>query len=84
MKKLLIVLFMALALCMGGCTDAPEAQKVLKSQGYTQVQTTGYQFFGCGKDDGWHTGFTAVSQNGTRVEGVVCSGFLKGATVRFN
>lgn len=82
MKRIFIAL--ALALCLLGCTDAPKTTNLLQSQGYTQVQTTGYSFFGCGENDLWRTGFTAKSPNGSYVEGVVCEGIFKGQTVRFD
>lgn len=70
-------------LCLFGCTDSDNAYKVLHSQGYTNIEITGYCFFGCGKDDTKSTGFVATAPNGDIVEGVVCQGlFTKGATVR--
>lgn len=68
---------------LAGCSSENEARRVLAGQGYTNINTTGYAFFGCDEKDDFHTGFEAISPNGSRVEGVVCSGFLKGATVRF-
>lgn len=84
MKRIFILLMLVLALCMSGCTDAPKATNLLKSQGYTQIQIEGYSFFGCSEEDYWRTEFNATSPNGQRVNGVVCEGILKGQTVRFD
>jgi len=82
MKNLLITLFAAFLLT--GCTDPTKAIEVLEAQGFKNIQITGYNFFSCGKDDTYHTGFTATSQAGTSVSGTVCAGLLfKGSTVRF-
>ena len=51
--------------------------------GYTDIQITGYVVMGCGEQDVFHTGFRAKSPNNTSVDGVVCSGWFKGSTVRF-
>ena len=76
---------MALTICAAsGCVDQPVAERALKGNSLKSVQITGYRFFGCGKDDQFHTGFTALTQDGTPTSGVVCSGWLKGATVRFD
>ena len=39
---------------------------------------------GCAKDDEFRTGFAATAPNGERVTGVVCSGWMKGATLRLD
>lgn len=72
------------ALTLVGCTDTTKATRALEGAGYSQVETTGYAIFGCGKDDTFHTGFRAKGPNGQPVKGVVCSGILKGATIRVN
>lgn len=83
--KILIACFaVAVIVHCTGCTDSSKAKKVLRSQGFTQIELTGYRWLGCSKDDAFHTGFTARSVNGQEVSGVVCSGFLKSATVRFD
>lgn len=78
-----ILLALILALTLTACTDPDQVHSILSSQGYTEITVTGYEYFGCGQGDFYHTGFTAKSPNGTQVSGVVCSGILKGATVRF-
>lgn len=77
--KIFLILFLLLLI---GCTNADQARRVLEVDGFTDVEITGYSFFGCGRDDVFHTQFTA-KKNGHITSGVVCSGFLKGATIRF-
>ena len=81
---ILFVCAIAVALTLGGCTNASNARHVLHEEGFKQVQITGYQFFGCGQDDSFHTGFKAVGPTGIPTSGVVCSGLFKNATVRPN
>lgn len=65
------------------CTDPEKAVEVLQKQGYTNIEITGYEFGACAEEDVFHTGFIAVSPSGYAVGGVVCSGLLKGSTIRF-
>jgi len=82
MKKLLAVL--ALALTMSACTNDEATISTLHKHGFSDVQTTGYEFWECGEDDTFHTGFVATNPAGQRVRGTVCCGWLdKGCTVRF-
>jgi hypothetical protein len=67
---------------VGGCTDPKIAQETAEVSGFTDVQVTGYEAWGCGKDDAYHTGFTARGVNGSCIHGVVCSNVFKGATLR--
>ena len=60
------------------------ATDTLDSHGFTNIETTGYSWFGCGRGDLWHTKFTATNQNGKEVSGVVCKGLLKGSTMRLD
>ncbi|QFR55967.1 hypothetical protein CPT_Muldoon_010 [Serratia phage Muldoon] len=81
MKYVLIALGM---LALVGCTDATEAKRILKNEGYTDVQMTGYDFFACSEDDMFHTGFVGTNAAGNRVEGTICSGlFFKNSTIRY-
>lgn len=82
MKKLFVSVLVVLSL--SGCTRAGEAERVLASQGFTDIQAGGYAFFGCDEKDVFQTKFTATSPTGQRVKGQVCSGWFKGATVRFD
>lgn len=78
--------FAAAVLTLAACSDADGARRTLERHGFTEITTTGWSLWGC--DSGKHsgdtfvTGFNAKALNGERVEGVVCSGWFKGATVR--
>ena len=52
--------------------------------GFTDIKIEGYSFTGCSQDDVYHTEFIATGQSGNKVKGVVCGGWLKGSTIRFN
>ncbi|MNY13376.1 hypothetical protein D3C86_1465080 [compost metagenome] len=79
MKRALLLAVVLLA----GCTNADDAIRTLKAAGYTDVQITGYRWFGCSKDDSVHTGFIAKGRDGSTVSGIVCGElFFKGNTIR--
>lgn len=79
MKKMILIF----ALFLSACTDPHGANITLRRQGYENITITGYDFFGCGKGDTFHTGFVAY-KDGNRIEGVVCSSlFTKASTIRF-
>lgn len=80
MKKMLIAVFFVMI--FSGCTDKYAAEKALKEQGYSSIKIKGYSFFGCSKDDTFATEFVAVTNSGHKVEGVFCSGWFKGGTIR--
>lgn len=67
---------------LAGCTSSDEATRALTGAGYKDINITGYRFFACDEKDTWQTGFEATGPTGRRTSGVVCSGFLKGATIR--
>jgi len=80
---LMILLFVLLHLI--ACSDSSGTKRILEQQGYTNVETTGYSFFGCDKSDHVRTRFIAASPNGKTIEGTVCNGFLfKNYTIRFD
>lgn len=82
MKKILMAV--ALLFMVIGCTNNTDATRILEENGYTGIEMTGYNFFACGKDDFYHTGFSAKSPIGKTVRGTVCSGILfKNSTIRF-
>ena len=80
----LLVMLVVLFALVSACRDGKGTIKVLTQEGYTQIEVGGYDFFGCGKDDTFATKFTATNAHGKRVRGVVCSGFMKGRTIRFH
>jgi hypothetical protein len=65
-----------------GCTNAKKSRAVLEADGVTQIEMTGYSVFGCSENDTFADGFRGV-KGGRRVKGVVCSGWMKGSTVRY-
>lgn len=81
MRRLLII---APLLLLGACTDPVAARRALDSAGFTDIQIGGYAIQMCGRDDTYATRFTARNIHGKVVTGAVCSGWAKGATVRFN
>lgn len=74
-----IVLLLAIASCTG---DESKIKRILETDGCTQIELTGYDPMGCSDSDDYSCGFTAM-KNGKSVTGVVCSGLLKGATIRY-
>jgi hypothetical protein len=78
MKKSIYLLVLLVAV---GCSDENGARRALEREGYEQIRITGYSFFGCAKGDDFSTGWKAV-KNGQAVEGVFCSGWFKGGTIR--
>ena len=81
MKKMLL---MSVILALSACTDVSGASKALKDQGLDPTDVGGYAWFGCSDKDVFKTKFTAENIKGRVVKGQVCSGWLKGATIRFN
>lgn len=81
MKTVLIVSISIFSLLLASCTQPDRSLEILRSEGYQNVEITGYEIWGCSDDDWFRTGFKAT-RGDRQVKGVVCSGFLKGATVR--
>lgn len=79
MKKTILL---AALLMVAGCSAPDTATKALVGAGYKDVEITGWKMFGCSDSDNYTTGFNATGPSGVRVSGVVCSGWLKGATIR--
>jgi hypothetical protein len=79
----LFFILVAIAL-VPGFTDNDRSMSILQKQGYTKIEMTGYKFFACSDDDLFVSGFKALSIAGKPIEGVVCSDWLKSATVRIN
>ena len=64
--------------------DKPRSIAVIQAAGFTQIKTTGWVAFGCGKEDWYRTGFVAKNVHDKPVEGTVCCGLIaKQCTVRF-
>lgn len=79
MRKVLL----AAVLMFLGCTDETGSQRALEGMGFTDITFTGCTWWGCSKDDEYHTKFKAKNPKGQPIEGVVCCGMLKNCTVRF-
>lgn len=80
------LLFVLLAVAVFGCSssnDFENGKHQLESMGYTDVESTGHEFFCCGNDDSFSTGFTCKDKDGNTVTGCFCSAILKGVTIRF-
>lgn len=87
-KNLSSAIFVVLCLVIlcTSCTsnnDFGKGKKQLEQQGYTNVEDTGYNWFCCDGKDTFSTGFTAIDKEGNKVKGCICSGILKGVTIRF-
>lgn len=82
----LCVIAMVLAFVfLTGCTDPKGATRVLESNGYTEIEITGWRPFMKSKGDYYSTGFKAKSSNGKIVTGSVTGGLIfKGNTIRFD
>ena len=82
-KTIWLFLILCLTLLFGGCTDKETATRILKQDGFTHIELTGYSFWGCSRDDTFSTGFVA-QKNGKTIEGSVCNNFFfKNATIRY-
>ena len=80
MKKLLML---AALLALTSCTDSDRSAQALRSQGFTEIQITGYSPWSCGEGDAYATGFRAKNPQGLPVSGTVCCGVMKSCTVRW-
>lgn len=83
MKKAIIITAVAL-LALASCTNEDKAISILKKEGYTDIDITGYEPFMCSEEDLYSTGFTATNRAGEKVSGAVCGGGMKGYTIRFD
>lgn len=81
MKKTISIVAL---LALSACSNSEQATRALQGAGYKDISITGYSLFGCGENEFSHTGFEATGPNGQRVDGVVCSSWFKGATIRTN
>lgn len=84
MKKIILVAIISIAL--SSCSsdnDFKKGKSQLENQGYTDVKNTGYDWFCCDEKDHFSTGFSCKDKKGKEVKGCICSGLLKGITIRF-
>lgn len=82
-RRQALAALLALVLCSFSCTNDSGSRRALESEGFTEIQLTGYSWLSCGKDDTFATGFTAKNAKGNPVSGTVCCGLVKGCTIRF-
>lgn len=84
MKKVSKLSLLLVGILTPGCTDATTATKALQAQGFTEVHIIGWGGpWECSDSDQFSTRFSAKNPQGQQVEGTVCSGWFKGATVRW-
>ena len=79
---LLLILFFAVS-----CTssnDFAKGKSQLETQGYTDIEKTGYNAFCCSEEDTYSTGFKCKDKSGKVVKGCFCSSIGKGITIRFD
>jgi hypothetical protein len=68
------------------CTNEGRAREVLLSQGFTNIELTGWAAWACSKSDDTCTGFIATGPTGRTVRGAVGCGYggcSKGCTLRY-
>jgi len=84
MKTLVTLIF--IVVLTTACTQPERTTRTLETQGYTNIQTQNWNFFTlfqCSEDDIFRTPFSAQASNGNRIQGIACSGILKGLTIRY-
>ncbi len=81
-KLILVAVFFSIGSCTSD-NDFSKGKKQLENQGYNYIVNTGYNAFCCDEKDNFSTGFKAKDKNGNEVKGCICSGVLKGITIRF-
>ena len=82
----IIALFVGFAFNLSSCGSKAHEQATIRaaeSMGMKDVRITGYEWFGCGEEDSYRDGFTAIGADGKVVHGIGCSGYNKGVTIRF-
>jgi hypothetical protein len=82
MKTLFLIL--ALSASLTACTQPDRAVSALEAAGYSDIQIGGWAAFSCSNSDQYATEFTAKGPTGRVVSGAVCSGVLKGSTIRMD
>lgn len=83
MKKIIIAILFLITTSCTSSNDFEKGKQQLESQGYTEVKNTGWSAFCCDEKDSFSTGFSCKDKSGREVKGCICSGVLKGITIRF-
>lgn len=82
MRKIVAILMLGF---LAACSDPKTAQRALDGMGFSDIEVLGWgPFAGCSDKDTFVTKFRAKNAKGHMVSGVVCNGWFKGATVRFD
>lgn len=81
-KQFKFIVIATITMLISSCSDPENAERVLQSNGYTNIEITGWEPLMKSEDDMYSTGFRATSPSGQIVEGVVTGGMLKGNTIR--
>lgn len=82
MKKILYTI--PLLFLVGCGVDVQKGTKAAEATGLTDVKVGSWTFFGCDEKDSFRSTFTATGVDGKPVSGVMCSGWFKGITIRFD
>lgn len=81
-----IFVFVVFTLTFSSITVRPQlATRILTEQNYSNIIIKPWSIqnaFVCSEDDIFRARFSAKNMTGKTVNGVVCSGFFKGSTVR--
>lgn len=81
-QLLLSVVLLGLAgVASFGYADPVGSTKLLEEEGYTEIQITGRQYFGCGNNL-YRTTFIAKNSRGIKVHGLVCNGLFEAAYIK--
>lgn len=84
MRKLLIATAILAAAFVAGCTNVDRTESTLLDAGIRPINVGGYAWFACSEDDTFATKFVGTNREGRTVQGAVCLGLFKGATIRFD
>lgn len=79
-----LLLCLAIAAALAGCTSQSDAHRALTAAGYTNVELGGFAWLSCSEDDQFRTRFRATGPNGQPATGAVCGGWFKGSTIRLD
>lgn len=78
------VLFFTVGMIGTTLLKQDDTRRQLEDAGYTNVIVEGNTVFGCARTDIYKIRFKATGATGREVSGVVCSGEVKGATIRLD
>jgi hypothetical protein len=84
MKNIILIVAVLFFLGCSSQENRNTAQRILEGEGYTEIKWTGYAPFACDEKDTFSDGFTAKNKNNLPIKGTVCSGWMKGVTIRYH